>query len=190
MIGVQVNESADDETVRRINSLATRDVIFTDHRESNRSDQATYLATQAIAYGFLGILAMITLFHTINSISISVISRTKQYGVMRAVGMSGSQLTRMIAAEAFTYAASGLIAGLGIGIPSAASSISGWSHATSNGVAPAGGHVGSHCRVCVRLCGHRGLGPGQAHAKPGHHRDHQRAVTLPYSDKRQNPASP
>ena len=36
---------------------------------------------------------------------------------MRAVGMSGSQLTRMIAAEAFTYAASGLIAGLGIGSP-------------------------------------------------------------------------
>lgn len=117
MIGVQVNESADDETVRQINSLAAQDVIFTDHRESNRSDQATYLATQAIAYGFLGILAMITLFHTINSISISVISRTKQYGAMRAVGMSGSQLTRMIAAEAFTYAASGLIAGLGIGIP-------------------------------------------------------------------------
>ena len=60
---------------------------------------------------------MITLFHTINSISISVVSRTKQYGAMRAVGMSGNQLTRMIAAEAFTYAVSGLIAGCGIGIP-------------------------------------------------------------------------
>lgn len=117
MIGVQVNESANDETVRQINSLAAQDVVFTDYRESKRSDQATYLATQAIAYGFLGILAMITLFHTINSISISVVSRTKQYGAMRAVGMSGNQLTRMIAAEAFTYAVSGLIAGCGIGIP-------------------------------------------------------------------------
>lgn len=35
---------------------------------------------------------------------------------MRAVGMDGGQLTRMIAAEAFTYAISGLIAGCGIGI--------------------------------------------------------------------------
>lgn len=39
----------------------------------------------------------------------SVSARTKQYGVMRAVGMDGSQLTRMVAAEAFTYAVSGLI---------------------------------------------------------------------------------
>lgn len=35
---------------------------------------------------------------------------------MRAVGMDGGQLTRMIAAEAFTYAISGLIASSGIGI--------------------------------------------------------------------------
>ena len=47
----------------------------------------------------------------------SVSARTKQYGAMRAVGMDGRQLTRMIAAEAFTYAVSGLIAGFGIGIP-------------------------------------------------------------------------
>lgn len=47
----------------------------------------------------------------------SVTARTKQYGAMRAVGMDGKQLTRMIAAEAFTYAVSGLIVGCGIGIP-------------------------------------------------------------------------
>ena len=41
----------------------------------------------------------------------SVSARTKQYGVMRAIGMDGSQLTRMVAAEAFTYAVSGLIVG-------------------------------------------------------------------------------
>lgn len=35
---------------------------------------------------------------------------------MRAVGMDGNQLTRMIAAEAFTYAFSGLIVGCGVGL--------------------------------------------------------------------------
>ena len=68
-----------------------------------------------ITYGFLAIIGIITLFNIINSISMSVSARTKQYGAMRAVGMGGRQLTRMIAAEAFTYAVSGLIAGFGIG---------------------------------------------------------------------------
>lgn len=60
---------------------------------------------------------MITMFYIINSVSISVAARTKQYGAMRAVGMDGGQLTRMIFAEAFTYAVSGFIAGCGIGLP-------------------------------------------------------------------------
>ena len=32
-----------------------------------------------------------------------------QYGIMRAVGMDGVQVTRMIAAEAVTYGVTGLI---------------------------------------------------------------------------------
>lgn len=46
----------------------------------------------------------------------NVSARTRQYGAMRAVGMDERQLTRMIMAEAFTYAVSGLAAGFGIGI--------------------------------------------------------------------------
>ena len=67
-------------------------------------------------YSFLAIIALITLFNIINSISMSVTARIKQYGAMRAVGMDGNQLTRMIAAEAFTYAFSGLIVGCGVGL--------------------------------------------------------------------------
>jgi len=117
LIGIRLNDKADDTTLKQINKLAESDVIFTDHRESNVSDNATFMATQGAVYGFLAIISMITLCYTMNSISISVITRTKQYGAMRAVGMSDRQLTRMISAEALTYAASGLIAGCGIGIP-------------------------------------------------------------------------
>lgn len=117
LIGVQLNENADDGTLRQISRLAGNDVIFTDHTASNRSNAATYMAVQAMTYGFLAIISMITMFYSINSISISVMARSKQYGAMRAVGMGGGQLTRMIAAEVLTYAVSGLAAGCGIGIP-------------------------------------------------------------------------
>ena len=116
MIGIQLSRQATDETVKQINSLAGSNVIFTDERQRNQEDANTWLATKFLLYSFMAILAMITLFNIINSISMSVTARIKQYGAMRAVGMDGEQLTRMIAAEAFTYAVSGLIVGSGIGI--------------------------------------------------------------------------
>ncbi len=117
MIGVQLNADADDGTIQNLSKLADSDVIFTDSREINRESNVTYLAIRTFGYGFLAIIGMITMFYIMNSISISVSARIRQYGAMRAVGMDGRQLTRMIFAEAFTYAVSGLIAGCGVGIP-------------------------------------------------------------------------
>ena len=116
MIGIQLSSKAADETVKQINSLTESNVIFEDQRRRNQEDANTYLAVKFLLYSFMAIIAMITLFNIINSISMSVTARIKQYGAMRAVGMDGEQLTRMIAAEAFTYAGSGLIVGSGIGI--------------------------------------------------------------------------
>ncbi len=116
MIGIQLSRQATDETVKQINSLAESNVIFEDQRRRNQEDANTYLATKFLLYSFMVIVAMITLFNIVNSISMSVTARIKQYGAMRAVGMDGEQLTRMIAAEAFTYAVSGLIVGSGTGI--------------------------------------------------------------------------
>ena len=116
MIGVQLGKNASDGTVRQINNLVEGSVIFSDLRESNQEDTTTYLATQFVMYCFLAIIVMITMFNIINSISVSVASRIKQYGAMRAIGMDGRQLKQMIAAEAFTYAVSGLAVGCGAGL--------------------------------------------------------------------------
>ena len=117
LIGIQLKDNAADTAIQRINSMIGNDVIFRDARRQNQSDARTYLAAQVVLYSFLAIIAMITIFNIINSISMSVTARTKQYGAMRAVGMDWKQLTRMISAEAFTYAVSDLIVGCGIGIP-------------------------------------------------------------------------
>ena len=116
LICIQLGKDATEKTVQKISDLTQDDVIFTDNRQSNQEIKATYLATRFIGYGFLAVVAIITLFNIINSISMSVTARIKQYGAMRAVGMDGNQLTGMIAAEAFTYAVSGLIVGCVIGL--------------------------------------------------------------------------
>lgn len=116
MIGVQLGQEATDSTLQQINDFVENNVIFMDLRERNQEDANTYLAAKFVMYSFLAIIAMITLFNIINSISMSVTARIKQYGGMRAVGMDGKQLSRMIAAEAFTYAISGLVVGCSVGI--------------------------------------------------------------------------
>ena len=68
-------------------------------------------------HGFLTVITLITIIHTVNSISISVSSRTKQYGAMRAVGMDSLQINKMITIEAATYTVLGLLAGCGLGLP-------------------------------------------------------------------------
>lgn len=117
LIGIQLAEDAAEETVARIRSYENENVIVSDMRTQNKEGRLSYLAARVVCYGFVAILGIITLFHIMNSISMSVSARVKQYGVMRAVGMDDGQLHRMICAEAFVYAVSGLIAGIGIGIP-------------------------------------------------------------------------
>ena len=120
MIFVNLDANAPDSTVAQASSLADNagsDVMFYDNRDSNRSSSATYQAVLWMGYGFIGILGLISLVNIINNISLSVSARTKQYGAMRAVGMDGAQLTRMITAEAVTYVVSGLAVGSLVGLP-------------------------------------------------------------------------
>lgn len=64
-----------------------------------------------------GKITLVTVLNIVNSISMSVSARIKQYGSMRAVGMDGHQLSKMILAEAFTYAFWGCIIGCGVVAP-------------------------------------------------------------------------
>ena len=115
IIDVQVGKETTDAQVAAIQSLAGDDYTFIDRRDEG--DRSTFYAFSLFIYGFLVIIALITVLNIINSISMSVSARTRQYGAMRAVGMDGRQLTRMIAAEAATYALTGCLLGCAAGLP-------------------------------------------------------------------------
>lgn len=59
---------------------------------------------------------LVTVLNIMHSISMSVSARIKQHGAMRAVGKGKHQVTKMISAEAFTYAVSGCIVGCVVGL--------------------------------------------------------------------------
>ena len=114
LISVQTTGNMTEEDVEAIRAAAGEDCVFSDRRDQNTS--GTYRAFAACVYGFLFVITLVTVLNIVNGISMSVSARTKQYGAMRAVGMDGRQITKMIAAEAFTYALSGCAAGCAAGL--------------------------------------------------------------------------
>ena len=106
-----------DEAVQGIRSMAGEGYSFSDSRAHNREMRAVYFSFGLFVYGFLAVIALIASFNIINSIGMSVSARMRQYGAMRAIGISIRQMQLMIAAETFTYLAGGLLERLILGLP-------------------------------------------------------------------------
>lgn len=102
LVMVRLSGGATDKNIGAIKSAIEEKYDFRD--KLSESTAGTYTAFVFCVYAFLIIIALVALLNIVNSISMSVSARMKQYGAMRAVGMDGRQITKMIAAEAFTYA--------------------------------------------------------------------------------------
>lgn len=102
--------------VEQIKKMAGSNHIFSDRRLSNNSVKGIRYSFELCVYGFLVLIALITICNIINSISLSVSVRTRQYGVFRAIGLSSYQLSKMVISEAFTYAVAGSIVGVALGL--------------------------------------------------------------------------
>ena len=117
VIDMQLAKNAQEGDVAAIRALAGDDLMFSDRRANNAEVKGAYYAFALFVFGFLALIALITVLHIVNSVSMSVSARMKQYGAMRAIGMDARQLVRMVAAEAATYALFGITAGCIIGLP-------------------------------------------------------------------------
>ena len=116
IIDMQLSSSATDEDVNAIHRTYGAGFNFVDKRMDNSSTLGVYYCVWLFLYGFLALIALITIFNVINSIALSVAARTKQYGVFRAIGLSTRQLSKMVIAEAATYAVSGCVIGTLVGM--------------------------------------------------------------------------
>lgn len=117
IIDVQFKDNATNKDVSAIQSLFGNGVNFVDQRSSNQEARGLYRSFSFFVYSFLFIIAVITIINIINTINMSVSAKLKQYGAMRAIGMSDRQMTKMIMSEAVTYAVSGSIVGCIFGLP-------------------------------------------------------------------------
>lgn len=116
VIDIQLVRGVSDSEVSAIHQMVGTQYTFSDERLGNSSTRGIYYCFNLFIYGFLVLIALITIFNVVNSIAMSVASRTKQYGAFRAIGLSTRQLSKMVVAEACSYAASGIVAGTVLGM--------------------------------------------------------------------------
>ena len=86
-IDVQFSSAGGDDTVSTIRSMIPSDSTVSDKRITNSESPSSYYTGAVFIYGFLIIIALITVFNIFNSMNASVASRTKQYDIMRSIGM-------------------------------------------------------------------------------------------------------
>ena len=115
MLGVVLEKDVSDTAVNKIYELSEGNIIA-NSREKNDEVNGSYWVFRIAAYSFLAIISLITILNIMNSVSMGVSARIKQYGAMRAVGMESRQVTKMITAEAATYAICGTTAGIILGL--------------------------------------------------------------------------
>lgn len=117
LLNVQIADNVDkNKIVSSIRSMMSENYSLADYYDTNKDNNAEFWGIRLAVYVFLAIIILMAALNIINSTSMSVAAKTKQYGAMRAVGMDGRQLTKMITAEVLTYAAFGCVIGCAVGL--------------------------------------------------------------------------
>ncbi|MFM7598786.1 MAG: ABC transporter permease [Actinomycetota bacterium] len=107
------------ETVRQ--DLASRlaaypSIDIQDQADIKRDINGQFDVLFGLVYALLGLSVIVAFLGIVNTLSLSVVERTREVGLVRAVGMSRGQVRRMVTLEALLLAALGTLLGLALGI--------------------------------------------------------------------------
>ncbi len=116
ILDIQLNKRNQEQPVNEIKGMLDRSISFYDARQKNAEIDQAFFTMAVFIYGFVAVIALISILNIINTMNTSVASKTRYLGVMRAVGMSGAQLDKMVLVEAATYSLTGCIAGCILGV--------------------------------------------------------------------------
>ncbi|MDJ1137685.1 ABC transporter permease [Streptomyces iconiensis] len=84
-----------------------------DYKELVREQIAVLLY---LLFALVGLAIVIAVLGVVNTLALSVVERTRELGLLRAIGMSRRQLRRMVRLESVVIAVFGAVLGLGLGL--------------------------------------------------------------------------
>lgn len=106
----ELGEQLDEVVADLVTVTVQNQEEFTDAQRAS-VNQLLYLI-----YGLLGLAIVIAVLGVVNTLALSVIERTREVGLLRAVGLSRRQLRRMVRLEAVAIAVLGAVLGVVMGL--------------------------------------------------------------------------
>ncbi|WP_282798199.1 ABC transporter permease [Streptomyces sp. CC224B] len=118
MVFAKAAEGKQDEAYAALKATLKSDPQYkvqdqTDFKETLK-DQVGQMLN--MVYGLLGLAIIVAILGVVNTLALSVVERTREIGLMRAIGLSRRQLRRMIRMESVVIALFGALLGLGLGM--------------------------------------------------------------------------
>ena len=115
---VALRSGADAGAVRRQISA-----LISDEPEVSVQDQSDFAAQQTsqvdtvvvMLYLLLGLAIVIAVLGIVNTLALSIVERTRELGLVRAIGMRRGQVRRMVVVESVVIAVFGALLGLAVG---------------------------------------------------------------------------
>ncbi|MEU5153436.1 FtsX-like permease family protein [Glycomyces sp. NPDC021274] len=117
-----VVDVADDGDIAAV--TADVDDLLANEPEVSVQNQEEFASQVTVFYDFaiiaiqllLGLAMIVAVIGVINTLILSVLERTRELGMLRAIGMTRGQTTRMITVESVTIALFGAVLGIGTGL--------------------------------------------------------------------------
>lgn len=118
-LSINIADGADPDTVKVDLDDLVADLPIV--AVQDKQDFADSLAAQInqllyMVYGLLALSIVIAVVGIVNTLSLSVIERTREIGLLRAVGLSRRRLRRMVTLESVTISVMGAVLGLVLGV--------------------------------------------------------------------------
>ncbi|WP_432825429.1 ABC transporter permease [Dactylosporangium sp. CA-092794] len=100
------------------------DTLLKDNPEVSVANRAEYVAAQSAQFDqlltmiqvLLALAILIAVLGIVNTLALSVLERTRELGLLRAIGMRRAQTMRMVTVEAVVISVFGALLGLGVGV--------------------------------------------------------------------------
>ncbi|KAA8719600.1 putative ABC transport system permease protein [Corynebacterium spheniscorum] len=118
-VGVNAKSDTDKEKLRQDLEETTKSYLVVQVKDAKQIlDESTQIVTKllGILYGLLALAVIIAVLGIVNTLTLNVIERRQEIGMLRAVGTHRKQIRRMITLEAVQIAIFGALMGVVIGV--------------------------------------------------------------------------
>lgn len=107
-LGFRYKDINDMAEIKRISEEITAlgdkyDVTFMDNSEDNRSEEQMWGVINVFVYGFIVMISLIGIVNVINTISLNILLKKKDFGTLGTIGMDRRQLYKMVILEGLLH---------------------------------------------------------------------------------------